>query len=146
MKRCERCKKGKDLSEFSFKNKAKNIRHSFCKECTRLLIKNHYNNNREYYLIKSQKRNQYLRLMVNTYLRDYLIKHPCVDCGEKDVAVLEFDHIGEVPKFKAVSTMVRFQYPLEKIKGEIDKCEVRCANCHRRKTAKNYKWYKITRP
>jgi hypothetical protein len=143
MKQCSKCKKDKSVEDFSFKIKAIGLRHLQCKECTRLLIKNHYNKNREYYLIKSQKRNEYLRLRVNTYLRDFLFKHPCVDCGEKDITVLEFDHTGKLPKFKAVSGMVRFQYSLEKIKEEIEKCEVRCANCHKRKTAKDFRWFKM---
>lgn len=146
MKQCSKCKEEKSIEEFSFKIKAIGLRHLQCKKCTRLLIKNHYNNNRKYYLIKSQKRNEYLRYEINTYLRDYLLNHPCVDCNEKDITVLEFDHTGKTPKFKAVSSMVRLQYPLEKIKGEINKCEVRCANCHRRKTAKDFNWFKLTRP
>jgi len=146
MKQCTKCRKHKSIEEFSFKIKAIGLRHLQCKECTRLLIKNHYNNNREYYLTKSQKRNKHLRFKVNTYLQEYLLRHPCVDCGEKDIVVLEFDHTGKIPKFKAVSHMIRLQYPLEEIKREIDKCEVRCANCHRRKTAKDYKWYKLMRP
>ena len=146
MKRCGRCKKEKDLSQFSFKNKAKNIKHSFCKECTRFLIKNHYNKNRQYYLDKVHKRNTFLRQKINDYMREYLSKNSCVDCGESDIAVLEFDHKGIIPKFKAVSHLIRGRYSLEKIKEEVKKCEVRCANCHRRKTAMDFKWYKLARP
>ena len=58
MKKCTRCKKEKLVEKFNFKNKAKNIRQSHCKECTRFFIKNHYNKNREYYLTKSHKRNK----------------------------------------------------------------------------------------
>jgi hypothetical protein len=61
----------------------------------------------------------------------YLQSHPCVDCGETDPLVLDFVHVREI-----ISQLVRSQATLEVIKAEIAKCDVRCANCHRRKTAK----------
>ncbi len=72
----------------------------------------------------------------------YLVGHPCVDCGETDVRVLEFDHRGH--KRLAVSLMIRTQ-PWPNIEREILKCEVRCANCHRRKTLRELGWPKFTR-
>lgn len=146
MKKCSRCKKEKNLEEFNFKVKAKGLRQLQCKECTRLLIKNHYNNNKSYYLTKAKKRNKIIRDKIHAYLKEYLLNHPCVDCGEKDIVVLEFDHKGELPKLKAVSSLIRLQASLETIETEVDKCEVRCANCHRRKTAKYFKWFKLTTP
>lgn len=75
------------------------------------------------------------------FVLEYLYQHPCVDCGESDPVVLEFDHIkGE--KFKELNYMTRNSYSIETIKKEIEKCEVRCANCHRRITAKRQNWVK----
>ncbi len=142
MKKCAKCKKEKLDSEFNFRNKDKGLYHSECKECTRLFVKNHYNNNKQYYLEKTQKRNTKLMSEILNYIQQYLLKNPCVDCGESDVVVLEFDHTGKLPKFKAISSLIRSRYPLEKIKEEISKCEVRCANCHRKKTSKEFKWFK----
>jgi hypothetical protein len=144
--KCTRCKEEKSINEFNFKIKALNLRHKQCKDCTRLLIKNHYNKNKGYYLEKTHRRNTKLRLEIIGYLQQYLSERSCVDCGESDIAVLEFDHNGELPKFKAVSSLIKHGYPLQKIKEEIDKCDVRCANCHRRKTAKDFKWLKIKKP
>lgn len=59
----------------------------------------------------------------------YLLNHPCVDCGNDDPYVLQFDHVrGE--KHKNVSKMLSGTYGWDTIQREIDKCEVRCANCH----------------
>ena len=142
MRKCTKCKKEKQLEEFNFKFKALGKRQGQCRECTRLFVKNHYNSNKAYYLKKARKRNDEIRVTLVNYLREYFLKNPCIDCRESDITVLEFDHTGKVPKFKAVSSMIRSGYPLEKIQKEIKKCEVRCANCHRRRTAKQFKWFK----
>ena len=65
----------------------------------------------------------------------YLETHPCVDCGESDPIVLEFDHRDGTDKVRAVSQLVTENCGWEKILTEIEKCDVRCANCHRRRTA-----------
>jgi len=55
----------------------------------------------------------------------------CIDCGEMDPVVLEFDHVtGD--KVRQISIMRSYRLPL--LVAEIGKCEVRCANCHRRIT------------
>jgi hypothetical protein len=56
--------------------------------------------------------------------------------------VLEFDHVRGV-KVRNISEMVRGKFSWRRILEEIEKCEVRCANCHRRKTARDFKWFKI---
>lgn len=66
----------------------------------------------------------------------HLQAHPCVDCGEGDPVVLDFDHLPGVEKrfeiARAVNSSTR-AWPA--ILREIGKCEVVCANCHRRRTA-----------
>lgn len=74
----------------------------------------------------------------------HLGSHPCIDCGEGDPVVLEFDHVRGKKKMN-VSRMVK-TCGLVTLNEEIAKCDVRCANCHRRVTAKrNGNWMK-TRP
>lgn len=65
-------------------------------------------------------------------LIEYFKEHPCVDCGETDPVVLEFDHRGE-KSFEVTQTFADRSW--RSILDEIEKCEVRCANCHRRRTA-----------
>ena len=61
----------------------------------------------------------------------YLLEHPCVDCGETDPVVLDFDHLRD--KTKNVSALLKSTWT--RILREIEKCDVVCANCHRRRTA-----------
>ena len=63
--------------------------------------------------------------------------------SETDPVVLDFDHRDEKEKKYNISEMVlRFQKAWVTIEEEIEKCDIRCANCHRRRTAKQFNWYK----
>jgi hypothetical protein len=73
-------------------------------------------------------------------IREYLSSHPCVDCGESDHMVLEFDHVRG-NKLATVSALRGRMAKWSRIEEEISKCEVRCANCHRRKTVAQLGWY-----
>lgn len=139
MKVCTYCKQLKHLEEFNFKNKAIGRLNSHCKTCSRLLIRAHYNKNRDYYLKKAKERNQTIRARNKRYIWHYLENHPCLDCGKNDPIVLEFDHIGD--KTADIARMIR-SADLKVIEREIKQCEVRCANCHRRKTALRAGWSK----
>jgi hypothetical protein len=66
---------------------------------------------------------------------------PCVDCGEQDPVVLDLDHVFGVKAFNIGDAITRLSWG--KIQGELEKCVVRCANCHRRKTAKQFQWFKF---
>jgi hypothetical protein len=85
-------------------------------------------------MTRYRKRNQ-------NQFRDYLVCKACVDCGESDLMVLEFDHVRGV-KTGNISEMVNGGIAWERIMREIEKCEIRCANCHRRKTGHQFKWTK----
>jgi hypothetical protein len=94
----------------------------------------HYERNKSQIKSRARKFNAKAIRRNKQFVFDHLSTHPCVDCGEADPVVLEFDHVrGE--KVNEVSTMVRNGSSIEVIRNEIQKCEVRCANCHRRVTA-----------
>ncbi len=137
---CNRCKKKKKLSEYNYKSKEKGTYQRICKECTRSQIRNHYRQNREYYIEKARSRNKRIRTRIRKYIWQYLLKHPCIDCGENDPIVLEFDH--QYGKKLNISHAANQNLSIFKLEKEISKCEVRCANCHRRKTAHELGWYK----
>jgi hypothetical protein len=84
-------------------------------------------------LYEAQKRH---RIKIRAALFEFLSSKSCVDCGEKDPIVLDFDHREPEKKFKPISKLLSGHYSWKSVSGEIDKCDVRCANCHRRKTYK----------
>jgi hypothetical protein len=66
-------------------------------------------------------------------------KGSCVDCGEANVNVLQFDHIDHLDretKTASVSRLVSGNYSKQTIDTEISKCRLICANCHRLHTIK----------
>lgn len=74
------------------------------------------------------------RLVRHRMIVEFLLTHPCVDCDETDPLVLEFDHVDGT-KHRAISDMIARCEPVERIQAEMEKCEVRCANCHKRITS-----------
>jgi hypothetical protein len=93
-------------------------------------IKKHYQANKEYYKQKAKVNKGIARSKAHTFTRRYKKMCGCVDCGySANPIALQFDHvIGN--KIANVSTMISKGVSISKIKEEIRKCEVRCANCH----------------
>ena len=65
----------------------------------------------------------------------------CFHCGYKDNPVaLQFHHVDPSTKVENVSTIRRSSWSQwKKIKAEIRKCVVLCANCHSVETQERYK-------
>ncbi len=125
---CSKCGIEKEIIAFNFRNVAKSIRHSYCRECGKGLTQSHYQRNKRQYLDKNlsafKKRREFARQVKN---------RPCADCGvHYPYYVMDFDHReDEVKKFGLNSlgrTTMNF------LKREIAKCDVVCANCHRERT------------
>ena len=143
IKKCLRCGKTKQSTEFNWKIKGIRVG-PYCKDCSRKYIRDHYIKNKSYYLLKAQKRNLKLKEEAIKYIGPFLKSHPCVDCGENDILVLEFDHRDKKIKAGEISSIIRNSGSLEKLIEEISKCDIRCANCHRRKTALENSSWKLT--
>ena len=104
-----------------------------CKEKQKVYQQRWYQKNKETHG-KNVKRNKALaRDRARAWRTKYLDTHPCVDCGESDHVVLDFDHV-EGEKLFDISTAVYSGYATQTLEDEAAKCEVRCANCHRRVT------------
>jgi hypothetical protein len=102
--------------------------------------KNWYENNKERHVENVMANTKNSRALAREFVYEYLLTHPCSECGEKDPAVLEFHHVGE--KYWEVGRMIAQGYGTEAIAAEISQCVVLCANCHRRLTAKGQGWFK----
>lgn len=128
LKICSCCRELKEITEFNFKNKAKGKRQPACKICTREQTKRHYEQNVPYYVEKAARNN---KSHIDGLLRiifKHLLEHPCVDCGETNPGILQFDHIRGEKSFNVAN--YRTVHNKAKLIEEIAKCDIRCANCH----------------
>lgn len=105
-KQCPKCKQIKNLDSFYQSSKSS----SYCKKC----ISNYNTSNRQ--TVKQQS-------------VDYL-GGECSKCGyNKCIAALEFHHVN--PKEKDIDYAYYKWNFNNKLKAELDKCVLLCANCHR---------------
>lgn len=139
---CGNCKTDKEETCFSFKDKSTGKRQSYCKDCHRVHSNTYYARNKEACGRRTFARNKVIELQNKENVLSILKDKSCVDCGESDPVVLEFDHIDRATKRDSVSNMVHRGMSFKTILIEIEKCEIRCANCHRRKTAKEANYYR----
>lgn len=139
---CPRCDEERDAErDFSWKNKMKGIRQSWCKLCLAEANSIHYQNNKQVYLERALTRSSHVNAENKRKLYAYFSSHPCVDCGHTDIRCLEFDHVRGT-KTSSIATLLKNAAPWSTIEAEIAKCEVRCANCHRIKTNERGRWWR----
>ncbi len=133
LRTCRVCNEAKPLTDFPFRSLVQQTRQWICLSCQRAYTRDWYSRNREKQIAAAYVRRDREARNLARRIREYLADHPCVDCGESDADVLDFDHLRD--KRANVSRLVHTAVSWDLIVAEISKCEVRCANCHRRRTA-----------
>lgn len=131
---CPRCQRDLGVAEFGFRDRQHTRRQSYCRACQNHAWREWYaepaNKERHLALVAARRRR---RIQRNRALVSAAKDRPCEDCGgEFDTEVMDLDHItGE--KLGEVSSMI-YTAATSAVRREIAKCEVVCANCHRRRT------------
>lgn len=129
MKRCPKCEQDKSLSEWN--RGSTGGTQSYCRECTR-------QKDREYYARNIEDRKAKVRQRANEAIRQaklFLVeikKSGCSLCDENELCCLEFHHLDAQDKDFNIADAVQYGYSVERIKVEIAKCVLLCANCHRK--------------
>ena len=133
-KRCCICKHELRLNSFNKRARSNDGLQPHCRGCnkekSRAYYQRHYEKHKKVVMARSKAVRQEHAMRVFKFLES----HPYVDCGETDPVVLEFDHVRG-SKSSSICSMLRLGKAWPRVVEEMDKCEVRCANCHRRKTA-----------
>lgn len=128
MKKCSKCAIVKNEEDFFFKNKEKNILHSYCKDCKRESDKKSYRNNNNGRKDRVRKRTDESKLQLKKFYQDYKKTKICEICGENRWYVLDFHHIKD-KKYEICDLVNRGSMRL--LLEELNKCISVCANCHR---------------
>lgn len=126
---CTTCDTEKPLSEFNRKGDAYQ---SKCRLCQREWYAEYYKNNpKEKARLIANRADERER---NRLFIRQAKSVPCMDCKKSfPYYVMDFDHRDPEVKDFNVGPMVAV-LSLEKIKKEVAKCDVVCANCHRERT------------
>ena len=131
MKICIACRLEKLESAFSRKGKSFQSR---CKACYKIYHQQYYKINKEKYFTKNRLNKNRQRTRLRKILWDAK-QRPCCDCGGIfHPWVMELDHREDTEKIEAVSNLVGRGCTDEKLRNEINKCDIVCANCHRMRT------------
>ena len=157
---CSHCKTKKPLTSFNKKRSTRGAlgnTQPYCRLCQSERQKAYYRKNTNAQLQKMYRNRRRRKKEIHAFLATYFAKHTCVDCAKKklrikkllkgkvpnstinqivkitdsDIRSLTFDHLHtRGDKEYTIADMIRDIQPLHKIKKEIQKCVVRCHNCH----------------
>lgn len=128
-------------SEFSFADQRTGALNAYCRSCHAAYRHAHYLANKSDYVRRAVAQVLGRREQNRREVMRYLATRSCVDCGNTNPVVLEFDHRDPRQKLMNVGSMMPSKR-WARVLAEIEKCDVRCANCHRRRTAKQFNWRK----
>jgi hypothetical protein len=133
MRTCNRCGAEKPIGEFPERKVGSGRRHGHCRACKALYQREWYEKNKDRH-----------KANVAEIRRERVKRHqeivrtakdvPCADCGERyPPYVMDFDHREGEQKVGVIAQLVSTATTAGLL-GEIAKCDVVCANCHRERT------------
>lgn len=139
MKKCSRCKSEKDESRFSRCKSRPDGLQPVCKDCNREYMSKRYVDNpdkqSEYYKqYYRDNRDGILEKMKSVsdkaceFVKKTKKESGCKHCGITDHRVLHFHHRD--PSQKEFGIGSGGTRSISKIKREMEKCDILCANCH----------------
>ena len=136
------CKEEKKLEEFNKSKIKPDGFNSICRVCSNDRSKLYYSENTDKHKREVSERTRKVVAKHRKRYYNILKNSSCTDCGTTGVMILEFDHNDDVDKLGTIGAMVHSGCSWKKIEVEMSKCEIKCANCHRERTARQFSWYK----
>lgn len=113
----------------------------------RQYCRDYYKNNRDKFTSKAYKAKHAASCKARTkalqQVIDDLKKTGCISCGESHPACLDFHHKKRAGKEISIAVAAHRRWSLKRLMAEVAKCEILCANCHRKlhwKDRRSSKW------
>lgn len=134
MKVCSTCRRSLPIVAFNRRTASPDRLQAVCRECNAARSRRYYAENLDKHRAAVARQVARARALNLHRIGAYLLEHPCVDCGEGDLRVLDFDHRDGSEKLAEVMKLAKAAYSWERVAAEIAKCDVRCRNCHAKVT------------
>lgn len=135
---CSKCKEEKEVSDFNWKQKSKGTRHSKCKPCYNAYNRKYYKGRDNTDLIAKSRARQ--AAIIEQY-KEWKSKQCCKVCGEDATECLDLHHRDPTQKEFTPANGCYTTGSWAAWKKEIDKCDVLCANCHRKVHSGRIEYY-----
>lgn len=139
MKKCSTCGQDKPLGDFHKKSANKVDGHQpLCKLCR---IEKDKGRKRRGLVARDPEKDKQRKITVRKQYYQYMLDKQCILCDEASLPCLQFDHREPEHKKFQISKGIAGAFPWSTILQEIAKCDILCANCHAKRTAKQFNWY-----
>lgn len=139
MKLCTKCNQEKSLDNFRKRTKSPDGLANWCTPCFATYERERYQNGDR---VRKDRNKANTIKKRQDYIWKILVESNCKVCGEDDPLVLEFDHRN--PETKEYNVTEMYHLSEAKIAKEVDKCDILCANCHRRRTIQQFGFWRGT--
>lgn len=107
-------------------------RSSLCRECKRAYDREFHAKRSPEVKARKAELQKIRKAEIKVWYKEWKTSQSCKVCGEDEEACLDFHHLDPSTKEDAVANLIGKAHSIEKIKKEIAKCVVLCANCHRK--------------
>jgi hypothetical protein len=132
MQKCRQCEEVKEDDAFAYRDKKRGKRQTLCRECKTSYNKEWYRQNSDTHKLAVAATSIVIRERNKQWLQNLKKDLQCLKCGESDPACLDLHHRNPAGKDMSLGSAISRGWSLAGLQSELEKCDVLCANCHRK--------------
>ena len=120
MKTCSTCRRSLPPDEFNRRSRSADGLQAVCRPCNAARARRYYADNLAKHRSAVTAQVAKTRAAHLERIGEYLLAHPCVDCGETDIRVLDFDHRDGADKSAEVMKLAKAAYSWQRVRAEME--------------------------